>query len=229
MRAGDGRALAADRQGLPMLPADRQGRPMLPASDARALLGGRAVEAAPRLLGAILTSAVGGREVSIMITEVEAYEGELDPASHAYRGRTPRTEVMFGPPGHLYCYFVYGAHWCVNVTCAPPGSAAAVLLRAGRALEDGSADRTADRPASGPARLARALSLTGAQGGLDVFDSGSPVRLSVLSVPSAFAAGPRVGVSSAEEVAWRFWLPDEPSVSAYRRGGRRTRRPARQT
>lgn len=177
----------------------------------RAELSGAALEVAPRLLGATLVSTTSGEEVRARITEVEAYEGAQDPASHAFRGPTARTMVMFGPPGHLYCYFVYGMHWCANVTCGSDGTAAAVLLRAA-AIED-SAD---PRVASGPARLARALGLTGRETGLDLLDPASPVRLISLTHQADFRTGPRVGVSTARTRPWRFWLPDEPSVSVYR-------------
>ncbi|MEO8262147.1 MAG: DNA-3-methyladenine glycosylase, partial [Pseudolysinimonas sp.] len=89
------------------------------------------VEVAPLLLGAI----VHGREVSVRLTEVEAYLGEVDPGSHAFRGPTRRNAVMFGPAGHLYTYFTYGMHVCANVVCSPEGIATAVLLRAGEVVD----------------------------------------------------------------------------------------------
>ena len=107
-----------------------------------------AAEAAPLLLGATLRSG----DVAVRLTEVEAYAGPLDPGSHAYRGPTPRTAVMFGPTGFLYCYFVYGMHVCANVVTGPDGEAGAVLLRAGEVLGD-----DAGHPARGPARLCRTL------------------------------------------------------------------------
>jgi DNA-3-methyladenine glycosylase len=177
----------------------------------RAELSGPALDVAPRLLGAVLESSVHDTPVRVRITEVEAYEGGDDPASHAFRGRTGRNAIMFGPAGFLYVYFVYGMHWCANVTCGPDGTAAAVLLRAA-AVVGGHDPRTA----RGPARLARTLGLDGSHTGLDLLDPASPVRLRSLADVDQYRSGPRVGVAAAHDHPWRFWLPDEPSVSAYR-------------
>ena len=181
-------------------------------------------------------------EVTVRLTEVEAYEGESDPASHAFRGRTARNTVMFGEAGHLYCYFVYGMHWCANVVCGVQGRAAAVLLRAGEVVEGAElvadASRTSTKLpltalASGPARLARVLGLDGALTGLDLLDPSSVVQLRDLPAVTGAGVGagrgseqpvrtgPRVGVAAATDLPLRFWLDGEPSVSAYRRGGRR--------
>jgi DNA-3-methyladenine glycosylase len=190
---------------------------------------------APRLLGAVVESEVDGERVAVRLTEVEAYEGGDDPASHAFRGRTTRTAVMFGPAGHLYCYFTYGMHWCANIVCGADGVAAAVLLRAGEVVEGLDVAR-ARRPAArrdvdlarGPARLASCLSLGVAQNGLDLCDPASPVRLA--SVPArrrtGIVAGPRVGISVATEHPWRFWLADSPTVSTFKAGGRNRARSA---
>jgi DNA-3-methyladenine glycosylase len=196
---------------------------------ARELLARPSRLLAPRLLGAVLVSTVGGAEVAVRLTEVEAYEGPDDPASHAFRGLTPRTAVMFGPPGHLYCYFTYGMHWCANIVCGDEGRASAVLLRAG-AVVGGSEIAWTRRPAAksardlarGPARLASCLGLGAAQNGVDLCDPDGVVRLESLPKRRAAGvqAGPRVGIASATERPWRFWLPDEPTVSVFRPGGR---------
>src|ERR1700761_3331629 len=176
----------------------------------RARLERSALVIAPRLIGAVIRSRVDGEAVSIRLTEVEAYEGLDDPASHAFRGATPRTSVMFGPAGHLYCYFTYGMHWCANIVCDVDGRAAAVLLRAGEVVE-GLPVARARRPAArkdvelarGPARLASCLGLGRAQNGVDLCEEGSLVEL--VSMPRrrlAVAAGPRVGITRAVEHPW---------------------------
>ncbi|MFI5844062.1 DNA-3-methyladenine glycosylase [Catenuloplanes sp. NPDC051500] len=175
--------------------------------------------------------------VRIRLTEVEAYSGQgEDPASHAHRGVTKRNEVMFGPAGYLYAYFIYGTHWCLNIVCGEPGRAAAVLFRAGAVLDGLEVARTR-RPAArndadlarGPAKLCSALAVDGTVTGLSAVDSAGPVRLLPPSRPpmaAEIAAGPRVGVASAHDVPWRFWLAGDPTVSAYRRHTPRVRRNA---
>ena len=183
-------------------------------------------QVAPDLLGCLLVA--GG--VTVRLTETEAYAGEsADPASHAHRGRTPRTAVMFGPAGVLYVYFTYGMHWCANVVTGPDGEASAVLLRAGevvdgrdtaRARRPGSSDRDLCR---GPARLARALALDGSVLGVDLLSSTSPVRLLPAEHAGEVLSGPRTGVAQGAATPWRFWLAGEPSVSPYRPAVRRVR------
>lgn len=201
----------------------------------RELLRRHALTLAPRLLGALVVSHVGGVEVAVRLTEVEAYEGVDDPASHAFRGRTPRTAIMFGPPGHLYCYFTYGLHWCANVVCGTDGVAAAVLLRAGEvvrgaeiAQERRPACRRTSDLARGPARLATCLGLDGAMNGADLCADGSPVQLEGRPARRrpGIVNGPRVGVAAAADRPWRFWLPADPTVSAYKAGGRKRTRGA---
>lgn len=178
-------------------------------------------QVAPTLLGAILRHG----EVAVRITEVEAYDGASDPASHAFRGRTPRNETMFGPPGHLYIYFNYGMHWGVNVVCGPDGHASGTLLRAGEVVEGldlarSRRGRSVDRDlARGPGRLAQALALTGEFKGSSVLGDG-PVTLSPGSRPGRVLAGPRVGVSLEADRPWRFWEADSRFVSDYKRSPR---------
>jgi DNA-3-methyladenine glycosylase len=192
------------------------------------------LDVAPALLGATITHA----GVTVRLSEVEAYAGEQDPGSHAFRGPTPRTEVMFGRAGHLYVYFTYGMHWCANVVTGTAGEASAVLLRAGEVV-DGHAVAAVRRAgiaqrdwARGPARLASTLGLHGDQTGLDACLPDGPVAFHAPAehVPaSRIRTGPRVGVAGAggdaERYPWRFWLEGEPSVSVYRPAKPR-RRPA---
>ncbi|GAA0372724.1 DNA-3-methyladenine glycosylase [Micromonospora gifhornensis] len=172
--------------------------------------------------------------VRIRLTEVEAYAGTgEDPASHAHRGPTPRTTVMFGPAGYAYTYFVFGMHWCLNLVCGAEGEAAAVLLRAGEVVDglDLARERRAgvsDRDlARGPARLVMALGVTAAANGTSMLDGTGPLVLTPPTrpvAPSAVAAGPRVGVAAAHDVPWRFWITGDPTVSPYRRHVPRRRR-----
>jgi DNA-3-methyladenine glycosylase len=183
---------------------------------------------APSLLGCwVVTDRPEGR-VALRLTEVEAYSGEgLDPASHAHRGPTPRAEIMFGPPGPLYVYFSYGVHWCANVVVGPEGRGSAVLLRAGEVVvgeELARARRPAARVARdlarGPARLTQALAIGPGDRGACLLDPDSSVRLYRGPTPAAVTAGPRVGISQAADLAWRFWETGAPSVSVFRPGGK---------
>jgi DNA-3-methyladenine glycosylase len=185
-------------------------------------LGGSALDAAPLILGAVLRHATPDGTVAVRLTEVEAYAGAADPGSHAYRGPTPRNSVMFGPPGRLYVYFTYGMHHCANVVVGPEGTASAVLLRAGEVVEGldlarGRRPRSTLRDlARGPARLCQALALDLRHNGVEL-TGGGEVTLGPAAAPaSSVSTGPRVGVRDGAEHPWRFWLTDEPSVSAYR-------------
>jgi DNA-3-methyladenine glycosylase len=196
----------------------------------RELLSGPVLTAARELLGAVLEVDSPHGTVAVQLSEVEAYAGLVDPASHAYRGRTARNAVMFGPAGFLYVYFVYGMHWCCNVVCGPGGEPSAVLLRAGQVVAGEQlararrpAARTAAELARGPARLASALGLVGTDTGADLLDPTAPIRL-LAGTPVSDAAvrrGPRVGVATAAEVPWRMWIDGDPTVSPYRAGTRR--------
>lgn len=208
----------------------------LGAQVSRKALLGNVVDVAPRLLGVIVVKG----EVAVRVTEVEAYAGARDPGSHAFRGETPRTTVMFGPAGRLYTYFTYGMHWCANVVCGPVGEAGAVLLRGGEVIA-GQEVAAADRPhlrardlARGPARLARALALGADDYGTDLCAAAAVVRLyRGDGAPDACQVrqGPRVGVAGPGgdglEYPWRFWLDGEPTVSAYQAA--KPRRPRDQT
>lgn len=179
------------------------------------------VEVAPLLLGAILH----GRGVSVRITEVEAYMGADDPGSHGFQGKTKRNAVMFGPAGHLYCYFTYGMHVCSNVVTGVEGESSGVLLRAGHVvngLELARARRHTSKGdadlAQGPARFTIALGIRLSDGGHDLRTG--EIRLELPTAPVEFAMGPRTGVSGpggGDAFPWRFWVPGEPSVSQYRR------------
>lgn len=180
------------------------------------LLAGDAEQVAPRLLGAVLRHG----DVAVRLTEVEAYAGQDDPGSHAFRGPTPRTEVMFGPAGRLYTYVSYGRHVCANVVVGPEGRAAAVLLRAGEVVEGldlarSRRPRSTERDlARGPARLCQALGIGLEHGGGDLV--AGPIRLHLGAPPQRWECGPRVGLRGAPDRPWRYWLPGERSVSTYR-------------
>ena len=187
-------------------------------------LSGPVDQVAPTLLGAVLRHG----EVAVRLTEVEAYDGASDPASHAYRGPTARTAVMFGPPGHLYVYFSYGRHWAANGICGPDGTAAGTRLRAGQVVEGAEVARSrrgraGDRDlARGPGRLTQALGITAEQKGAYLLDGG-PLRLEPGVPPESIEVGPRVGVSAEADRPWRFWVAGSRFVSDYKRSPRAPR------
>jgi len=193
------------------------------------------LEVARDLLGAFVVAG----EVVVRVTEVEAYGGGGDPASHAFRGPTARNSVMFGPPGVLYVYFTYGMHYCANVVTGVRADAAvapaaidgharddasAVLLRAGavvggleraRERRPGVADRDLAR---GPARLAKTLGLDLTYRGIDVTDASARVLVSAGAAvsPQSLSTGPRVGIRTATDRPWRLWVTGDPTVSTFR-------------
>jgi DNA-3-methyladenine glycosylase len=190
----------------PLLPRSFYARPVL--------------AVARELLGAVVLHG----DVAVRLTEVEAYAGEADPASHAFRGSTARNAVMFGPPGHAYVYFTYGMHFCMNLVAGPDGHASAVLLRAGDVVlgeEIAAARRPGVRPrdfARGPARLTTTLAVDRDLNGADVVSARSPlqVRRGTHVDEAVVQWGPRVGVSTARDVPWRCWINGDPTVSTYR-------------
>ena len=198
---------------------------MSASADLRTLLRGPVLEVAPRLLGSVLRH----RDAAVRITEVEAYDGANDPGSHAFRGRTARNEVMFGPAGRLYVYFTYGMHYCCNVVCGDEGSASAVLLRAGEVVAGADAARDR-RPRSterdlarGPARLCQALGIDLSHNGADLTAGDLVLEPGDAPEPGRVLTGPRVGLREAADRPWRFWLTAEPTVSVYRPAAPRRR------
>lgn len=196
----------------------------------RQLLARHAVEVAPLLLDAVLTATVDGARVRLRITEVEAYGGVgEDPGSHAHRRQTARNSAMFGPPGHAYVYLSHGIHACVNVVCGDDGQASAVLIRAGEVIHGVERARERRGPtvrdrdlARGPGRLTVALGITVSLNGEDLLSHRSQLHLSLPDRHvDAYEVSPRTGVSGAGALTpWRFFLPDEPTVSPYRRAPR---------
>ena len=187
------------------------------------------VEVAPDLLGCVLEHETADGLVAVELTEVEAYAGQSDPASHAYRGKTRRNAVMFGPPGHAYVYFTYGMHFCVNMVClGEQGSASAVLLRAGaiiagedlaRARRTRGAASVASRDlARGPARLCQALGIDRAFDGADL--TGQDQRMAILddgvAPPQRPGRSTRIGLSVGVEARWRWFVPGDENVSRTR-------------
>jgi DNA-3-methyladenine glycosylase len=169
------------------------------------------------LLGCRLVRVIDGKRLSGIIVETEAYRGSGDPASHAFRGRTPRNELMFGPPGHAYIYFTMGMHYCLNVTTEPEGIPAAVLLRALQPIEgveammENRGVKDVRRLAAGPGNLTKALRIDMRLGGEDLcsserlfFEHGEALRV---------ASSARVGVSSGRTRRWRFYAEGSPFVS----------------
>ncbi len=172
------------------------------------VLAGAPEEAAPRLLGSYLVSEVEGRMVRIRLTEVEAYKGEDDPASHAFNGMTERNGSMFQAPGTLYVYRSYGIHNCANTAVGPVGTGWGILMRSGE-LADGEAvarERRgrSDELSNGPGKLCQALGIELAHNGTDLLSADSPIRLEPGPAPEMVLSTPRVGISKAQDLPWRF-------------------------
>lgn len=172
------------------------------------ILRGPPEEAAPFLLGNHLVSRVGGHEVRVEINEVEAYKGSDDPASHAYRGETVRNSSMFRSPGTLYVYRSYGIHNCANTAAGPEGIGWGILIRGGVVVEgEMAAARRRGRAtglADGPGKLCQALGITLELNGTDLLDPNSVVHLEEGTRPEVVMATPRIGISKARDLPWRF-------------------------
>jgi DNA-3-methyladenine glycosylase len=179
------------------------------------------LEVAPELVGLLLVHELAdGVRLVGRIVEVEAYLGDgSDPASHAHRGPTARNRVMFGPPGHIYVYRSMGIHRCANVVCEPVGRAAAVLLRAVeplagearmRALRGG---REGRELASGPGKLAQAFAIELAHDGADLLRGALRIEREPGAAPPALCAGPRVGITRAVDLPYRFFARGSPHVT----------------
>ena len=201
-------------------------------AEAASLLRRDSLEVAPALLGAVIAVTDPHGHVAIRLTEVEAYRGEEDPGSHAFRGRTARNASMFEAGGRIYVYFTYGMHHCLNIVTGPAGLSRAVLLRGGEVV-DGIELARARRPAArvdrdlarGPARLCAALGLDRSDDGTLLGGPGSRISLTLPEAQRAPDAerirrGPRSGVAGpggdGEAFPWRLWLEGEPTVSTYR-------------
>lgn len=189
----------------------------------RSELVGDATVVGPRLLNALLVVHDDDGTVRAgRIVEVEAYRGAQDPASHAFRGKSPRNAAMFGRPGHLYVYRSYGIHWCANVVAGTDGVAEAVLMRAVEPIDGLDAMRAA-RPAvtrdvdltNGPGKLCAALSITGDDDGTDLCSRTSRVRLlrDGVAPPTGPTVTSRVGISKAADRPWRYLVPGHQGVS----------------
>lgn len=182
-----------------------------------ALLNGTASEAAPLLLGCVLERQLNGHTMRVKIVETEAYD-QTDVASHSYKGKTPRTEVMFGPPGHLYVYFTYGMHYCCNIVVGNAGYGAAVLIRAVEPLEGSEfielrRAKTGVAVTNGPAKLCQALAIDKILNGHKLDQP--PLKLIVgQAVPlSDIVQTTRIGISQGKTVPWRFYIAGNPYVS----------------
>ncbi len=180
-------------------------------SELRIFLGRTALEVAPDLLGWTFSTTLDGTTASVRLTEVEAYMGEDDPASHAYRGMTARTEPMFREAGTLYVYLSYGIHSCVNIVTGPVGTAQAVLLRGGIPLEGVDAMvKRRGREANltrGPGNLAKAMGLSTTHSGTSI--DGERIILLPGAPPASVVATPRVGISAATDRLWRFMAAED--------------------
>jgi len=176
----------------------------------RRLLSRSAADAARALIGCVLVRRHRGRTLEARIVEAEAYLGFDDPAAHVYRGMTPRTEPLFGPPGTLYVYFVYGMHHCLNIAVDAPGTPGCVLIRGAEPLPGSGLDA---RSLSGPGRLCRTLRIDTRLSGRHVFEPDAPLTLRAGTPPARIAVTRRIGINVAQTRRLRFCDPASPAVS----------------
>jgi len=183
------------------------------------VLSGPAEQVAPRLLGCLLVRELDGQRLVGRIVETEAYD-QTDAASHSYRGRTPRTDVMFGPFGHLYVYFTYGMHYCMNVVCGPEGHGTGVLIRAIEPLEGidlmsaNRGNKTGVQITNGPAKLCQALRIDKKWNGHNLHEPPLQLLLQPPLPTTQTTQTTRIGITQAKAVPWRFYIKDNPHVSA---------------
>jgi DNA-3-methyladenine glycosylase len=182
-----------------------------PTRSVRRILRLPTVEAARALVGCVLVRRRGRKALRARIVETEAYLGEDDPAAHVFRGRTARTEPLYGAPGTVYVYLVYGMHHCLNLAVDGPGTAGCVLIRAAEPLARGGLGPLSLR---GPGRLCRALDIDTRLSGRHLFEKGAPLTLRSGPAPGRVAVSRRVGIRVASERRLRFYDPASPAVSA---------------
>lgn len=182
-------------------------------------LEGSAVDVAKRLLGCELERELDGQLLRVKIVETESYD-QTDVASHSYKGKTPRTEVMFGPAGHLYVYFTYGMHYCCNIVVGSEGFGAAVLLRAvepitGRGAMEARRAKSGVTATNGPAKLCQALGIDSEMNGHNLQDA--PLRLIIKPAveSSNITTARRIGISQAKDMPWRFYITANEYVSKH--------------
>jgi DNA-3-methyladenine glycosylase len=174
-------------------------------------------DVAQQLLGCTLVRTLDGHRITVRIVETEAYDQD-DPASHSFRGRTTRNEVMFGPGGYLYVYFTYGMHYCCNVVSGVPGEGSGVLIRAAQPIAgidiiEARRGMVGVNATNGPAKLCQALDIDRSLGGHDLRREPLELRLGGLAPGETVARSPRIGISKATDRLRRFFLAGNPYVS----------------
>jgi DNA-3-methyladenine glycosylase len=210
----------------PTMPLSRRGP--APPPERRRLQSGllqEPPEAARFLLGQVLVRETGTRQSAVRIVETEAYLGVGDEAAHAFRGRTARTGPIWGPPGTLYVYFIYGMHYCLNIVVEAEGQPGCVLVRAAEPLAGSGLDPLDCR---GPGRLCRALEIDVRSSGVSAFRPGSGLYLREGSPPARVSVSTRIGIRQAADRPLRFFDASSPAVSRHPASpGRRPRRTPR--